>query len=156
MRLYVHSPGSNEVTAIENADANTSLGEQISIAEGDFVFVDDNNDPVDITLTLTQITITVEKHHHHVHHHPCKEIKVEVMYNGRPVFINAVPNGRIEDVLMRAIAELGIDPVSAADLVLRVPGTDQDLSGSTFVGELLPRGDCSLVLNLLAGNREHG
>jgi hypothetical protein len=156
MRLYVHNPGSMEVLAIEDADANVSLSELIAVVDGDFVFVDDKGEPVDITFTLTEISVAIDTHHHHVHRHPCKAITVEVVYNGRPVTIDGAPNVRIEEILMRAIADLGIDPISAADLVLRLPGTDHDISGSTFIGELVPRGECSLKLNLLAGSREHG
>jgi ribosomal protein L32 len=145
-----------EVTHIDEADANVSLSELIVVVEGDFVFVDDKGEPVDIALTLIEIAVAADTHHHHIHHHSCKAIKVDITYNGRPVSMSVTPNLRVEDVLLQAIADFGIDPVSAADLVLRLPGTDQDISGSTFIGELVPRGDCTLKLNLLPGSREHG
>jgi len=157
MRLYVHRPGSSEIEVVEDAPTDRPLGEVlVEVVEGDFVFVDDAGEPVDLQVTLVEIVEVGPRHHHHVHHHPCRSISVSVNYNGRLVDVGSRPNTTVEAVLTNAISAFGIDPVTGADLVLRVPGTDADLPASRHIGSLVARGTCSVTLNLVPGHREQG
>lgn len=157
MRIYIHSPGIEKIEIIEDVDLNSQFSDHITLGEGDFVFVDEQDVPIDYSIVISEIEISPHNsHHHHVHRHPCREISTTVSYNGRPVTITVRPNSRVGQVLDDAIARFEIDPVSGADLVLRLLGSTDDLSNSRFIGELVPRGSCSLELNLLAGHREHG
>jgi hypothetical protein len=159
VRLYIHAPGTADVVIMDEASPDARLSTLVEVVEGDFVFFDDGDEPVDIQLTLVEIiqgSGHQDHHHHHVHHHPCRKIMVGVVYNGRTKEVPAVPATLVETVLLRAISEFGIDPVTGADLVLLLPGSDDDLSGSKHIGELVGRGTCSLTLNLLPGHREQG
>lgn len=158
MRLYLHTPGTSDVAIVEDVDPDATLSTVVEIIEGDFVFIDDGDEPVDIQLSIVEI-LEVSRDdpgHHHVHHHPCHEIVVQIVYNGREKIIPARPGTLVETALLRAISEFGIDPVTGADLVLRLPGSDDDLPGSDRVGSLVGRGNCALTLNLLPGHREQG
>jgi hypothetical protein len=156
MRLYVHRPGTSEIDVLEDVPTDVGLGEVIlDVVEGDFVFLDDNGEPIDLRVTLAEL-VEVDVHHHHVHHHPCRSITVNVNYNGRPESIEARPNTTVETVLTSAISAFGIDPVTGADLVLRVPDTDADLPGSRHIGALVHRGSCLVILNMMPGHREQG
>jgi hypothetical protein len=159
MRLYIHHPGSPEVSVVEDASPDARVATLVDVVEGDFVFFDDGDDPVDIQLTLAEVVrgfAEEDRHQHHVHHHPCRQIAVEVVYNGRTKEVPARAGTQVETVLLRAISEFEIDPVTGADLVLRLPGSADDLGGTTHVGTLVPRGRCTLTLNLLPGHREQG
>ena len=156
MRIYIHSPGIETIEIIEDVDANFRLSDHITLGEGDFIFVDEQGVPIDCSIVIAEIEISPHNSHHHVHRHPCREISTEVSYNGRQVTITVRPNSRVGQVLDDAIARFEIDPVSGADLVLRLPGSNDDLSNSRFIGGLVSRGSCALELNLLAGHREHG
>ncbi len=157
MRLYIHRPGTNDIDTLKDAPTDTPLGQiLVDVVEGDFVFVDDNGEPVDLQIALIEIVEVGSRHHHHVHHHPCRSISVSVSYNGRFEDVGATPNTTVEDVLTNAISAFGIDPVTGADLVLRLPGTDADLPASRHIGSLVPRGICSVTLNLVPGHREQG
>jgi hypothetical protein len=158
MRLYLHTPGSLDVAVVEDVDPDANLSAIVEVGEGDFVFVDDGEEPVDVQLSIVEIlgVSRDEPGHHHVHRHPCREIIVEVVYNGRGRAIPARPGTHVETLVLRAISEFGIDPVTGADLVLRFPGSDDDLPSSECVGSLVVPGSCSLTLNLLPGHREQG
>jgi hypothetical protein len=159
MRLYVHDPGEEEVAVIEDVSPEVQLASMIEVIDGDYVFFDEDDAPVDLQMTLIeifQVRGLEQRHHAHVHRHPCLRIAVEVIYNGVTKPVPAVPGSLVEKVLLRAVSEFGIDPVTGADLVFRIPGTNDDLPGSERIGRLTPRGTCSLTLNLLPGHREHG
>jgi hypothetical protein len=168
MRLYIHSPGTAEVTVIEDVAPDTRVDAVVEVVEGDYVFLDDDDEPINVQLTIAALVQNSEHgdrqhhhqhhhhHHHHVHHHPCLKLEVGVVYNGQTKSVPAVPGTLIETVLLRALAAFEIDPVTGADLVLRLPGSDDDLPGSKHVGELIQRGSCSVTLNLLPGHREAG
>jgi len=158
MRLYIHRPG-EEVSLLDNVDPTVSLETLVEVAEGDFVFLDNNGEPVDIKVTLVELIEVISRSdqpHHHVHHHPCRSISVEVVYNGRSVRVDGPPSMTAQTVLLQAIADFGIDPATGADLVLRRPGSDDDIPSSAPIGELVPRGECSLALDLRPGHREQG
>jgi len=139
MRLYVHRPGTSKIDVLEEVATDVALGEVIvDVVEGDFVFLDDNGEPIDLQVTVAELVTTGVRHHHHVHHHPCRSITVNVNYNGRLQGVGATPNTTVETVLTSAISAFGIDPVTGADLVLRIPGTDADLPGSLHIGVLVP------------------
>lgn len=74
-------------------------------------------------------------------------------YGGAPQILNVAPSTRIQALQARALQAFGIDPVTGATLVLRLPGTESDLPGSTH---LTGRGECRLALNLLPSTREAG
>jgi hypothetical protein len=157
MRIYVHGPGSSEVVVLDEAPTDRRLSDLVEILDGDYVFLDDEDEPVDIQLSLVAIVRTDEPtHHHHLHHHPCRQITVVVFYNGMNKEVPASAGTRVESVLLRAISLFGIDPVTGADLVLRRQGTEADLPPSTHIGSLVPRGSCTISLNLLPGHREQG
>lgn len=158
MRLYNHRPG-EDVSLINDVDPQLPLETLIEVAEGDYVFLDDHGEPVDVRVKLVELielTGHDDRPHHHVHHHPCRRITVEVVYNGRTVRVEGPPNMTAEAVLLQAIADFGIDPATGADLVLRRPGSDDDISSSTPIGELVSRGECSLFVDLRPGHREQG
>jgi hypothetical protein len=157
VRIYIHRPGTNDIDVLEDAPTDVPLVQVlVDVVEGDFVFIDDNGEPIDLQITLIEIVEVGTRHHHHVHHHPCRSISVSVNYNGRVEDVGATPNATVEAVLTSAISAFGIDPVTGADLVLRVPGSDSDLPGSRHIGSLVPRGTCTATLYLVPGHREQG
>ena len=80
-----------------------------------------------------------------------------VFYNGRQVSRAFGPGSTIERVLAWAVGTDGfnIDPTTAHDLVLRLPGQPEDLDPSTHVGTLAPNGG-ELALDLLPSARFAG
>ena len=153
IRLYLHSPD-HEIEIIEVT--GTARVRDVITVEEDLIFLDGNDEPVDIDLTLIEIVTDSGQHHHHVHKHPCRRITVEVTYGGLTKTLEAAPSSPIESLRLRAVHDFGIDPVTGATLVLRLPGTDADLPGNGYLTELVLRRHCSLALNLLPSGREAG
>ena len=157
MRIYLHEPQA-EPTLLEEVEETARFRDICAVEEEIFVFLDDHDEPVEVDVLIVEV-LRERGHkpgHHHVHRHPCRQISVEVHYGGdtRPVL--ATPNQTIGVVLTRALQAYGIDATSGADLVLRRPGSADDLSQNEHLGDLHPGENCKLELNLLPAQREAG
>jgi hypothetical protein len=153
MRIHTYSAGSETATTHPEVSPSTRLRELV-ISETDTVAYQVGNDvEVDVELTVTEI---FGDGNGHVIVHPCREITVTVDYAGTDKVIRARPSARIGEIRSRAIAELGLDPQSSADLVLRLPGTTEELPEASPVGAYVPRGTCALTLDLVHASRPQG
>lgn len=154
MRLYLHVAG-QDVQLMENVDPAARICDVVPVAD-ELVFVDDDEEPVAVEVTLHEVLLDRNARHLHLHRHPCRRIAVKVTYGGAPQILNVAPSTRIQALQARALQAFGIDPITGATLVLRLPGTESDLSGSTHLSDLTRRGECRLTLNLLPSIREAG
>jgi hypothetical protein len=157
MRIYVHEPDA-ELKLHEDVEESQTFREICTVEEQTFVFLDDDDEPVGVDLTIVEVVIARGRKpgHHHVHRHHCREITVEVHYGGDTRPVRVTPNQTVATVLNKAIAEYGIDPAAGADLVLRRPGSNEDLPQAEHIGDLHAGPPCSLELNLLPAHREAG
>ena len=157
MRIYVHEPGTDLILHEDVAQTQT-FREVCTVAEEEFVFLDDDDEPVEVDLTIVEVVIARGRHpgHHHVHRHHCRQITVEVHYGGDTRVVAVTPNQSVASVLSKAIAEFGVDPAAGADLVLRRPGSNEDLPQAEHIGDLHAGPACAIELNLLPAHREAG
>ena len=153
MRIHTYSAGSLTATTHPEVAPGTRLREFV-ITETDAVAYAVGNDvEVDVELTVAEIFGDGPGH---VIVHPCREITVTVDYAGTDKVITARPSVRIGDIRAQAIAELGLDPRSSADLVLRLPGPTEELPDANPVGAYVPKGTCALTLDLVHASRPQG
>lgn len=157
MRIYLHGPHA-EPTLLEGVDETARFRDICNVDEETFVFLDDDDEPVEVDQVIVETLAEKGRRpdHHHVHRHPCRQITVEVHYGGDTRPVHATPNQTVGKVLTLALRLYGIDAASGADLVLRRPGSSDDLPQSEHIGDLDPSPTCKLDLNLLPAHREAG
>jgi len=126
MRLHVHSGEDGQVRTVPDAASESSLADHVELKAGVFVFaVDDTGRELDPSFQLAD---TFGEGTGRVVTHPGRQITVEVHYAGATASTTVSPGGRLAAIREQAISQLGIDPASAADLGLRIPGGTEDLS----------------------------
>lgn len=157
MRIYVHEPDA-ELALHQDVPQDRTFREMCAVDAETFVFLDDDDEPVNADLVILQVLTTRGRTpgNHHVHCHQCRHIIVAVHYGGDTRDIRVTPNQTMASVLTRAIAAYGIDPAAGADLVLRRPGSTEDLPQAEHIGDLHAGPSCKIELNLLPAHREAG
>lgn len=157
MRIYAHEPGS-ELTLHEDVPRDRTFREIVAVDQETFVFLDDDDEPVDVELVIVEVVTSRGRSpgSHHVHRHHCRHVTIAVNYGGDTRDVKVSPNQTVATVLSRAIKAYGIDPAAGADLVLRRPGSTDDLPQAEHIGDLHPGPACKLELNLLPAHREAG
>jgi hypothetical protein len=158
VRIYNHQPDS-DTTVIDDIEETATVASLLEVADTDYVFLDDDDEPIRIDVAIVEVLRGRGRepgHHHHIHRHSCRTITVSVTYGGALRRILAAPNTPVATITTEALTAFQIDPVTGADLVLRVPGSDSDLSDSTCIGSLTHGRDCAADLNLLPAHREAG
>lgn len=125
MRLHVHSGKDDRVHTVADAAAESSVADHVELRDGMFVFaVDDTGRELDKT---DQLADTFGEGTGRVVTHPGRQITVEIHYAGNTATLSISPGMRLAAIRESAISQLGIDPASAADLGLRLPGGSEDL-----------------------------
>jgi len=92
----------------------------------------------------------------HLITHSCRKVAVTVVYAGAEKIVKVHPAVRLRKVRAKAVDEFDIEPADAADLALRLPGRDQDLDLAMPVGAIVPKGTCSVSLDLVHTVRPQG
>jgi hypothetical protein len=149
MRIYLHRPH-HKIETIEISDDDARIRDIITVGD-DLIFLDDDEEPIDVDLTLAQAISGRGKHHQHydVHKHPCRWITAHVSYGDATQTLQVAPSSRIETVRRRALDMFGLTTEIATTLVLRVSDTGTYLRHSDHVSDLVGREPCRLDLNLI-------
>lgn len=125
MRLHVHSGQDGTVHTIADAPTDSSVADHVDFPAGAHVFaVDDTGRELDATDRLVD---AFSEGTGRVVTHPGRQITVAVHYAGAAATLTVSPGVRLAVIREQAISQLGIDPASAADLGLRLPGGTEDL-----------------------------
>jgi hypothetical protein len=92
----------------------------------------------------------------HVVVHHCREVEVEVTYNGVNRKLKVHPSAQVKKVFDHAVVAFGLSPADTTDLALRLPGADVDLPMASPIGAFVARGSCALRLDLVHTRRPQG
>jgi hypothetical protein len=152
--MKVHSYAAGTRTAVTHPDAagESRLRELIIIEADEVAYRVGDGTVIDVELTVAEIFGDGPGH---VIVHPCREITVTVDYPGTNVIVRARPSERLWDIREQAVKELPL-PGQATDLVLRLPGSAEELPENSPVGAYVPRGTCALTLDLVHAIRPQG
>jgi hypothetical protein len=145
LHLYVHRPGRDD-QVIEIADDKARVRDVITVGD-DLVFIDDEAEPVDIERTIAEIVDGRGRHHqrHDLHRHPCRWIDVHITFGNVTQRLRAAPSARIETVRLIAADNLN---AGAAQMALRLLGTDTELPDDAYLSGLSGRDPCRLDFEL--------
>lgn len=153
MTIHLHGDAAEGVRAVEDSTVVT-IGD-LFVDPDDLIWVIDEEDPLDPGILIVDLVaarkIELVKHR-------CKKINVSVSYNGIEAIIRVAPSRKLRAVIRQSIkiAEFQIDPGSAADLELRLPGSEEGLDSSLPVGRLVANGKCEIELILAPAVRHAG
>jgi hypothetical protein len=148
MRIYVHDHKGVDVL---DADRDHTLADVLGGPS--VLWAEDHDEPLDTGATVSSLGAGAAAHVHKGN----GLITVTVSYNGHQLSHSFGPGSTIERVLAWAVGSDGfkVDPATAHDLVLRLPGQPEDLDPSTHIGTLAPNGG-ELALDLLPSARFAG
>lgn len=153
MRVHTYRAGDDEPRTHPDAPPQTRLRDLVAVEAGEVAYRVGDGSEVDVDHTLGEIF--GEGSGHVVVHH-CREITVTVAYGGTEKDLQVRPSTKIDDVRTEAIAAFGVDPGTGADLVLRLPGSTDDLPAPRPIGIYVPKGSCALAVDLVHAVRPQG
>lgn len=153
LRLHVYEAGNTTPTSHTDVPPGATLQEIVVIEETETVYRVGSEAIIDVDIEV--ITLFPDGPAHIIKHH-CREVEVTVSYVGTPVELKVHPAAHVQKVRADAIAALGITPVNAADLELRIPGTEADLDPAKPIGAYVAKASCALTLDLVHVVRPQG
>lgn len=92
----------------------------------------------------------------HVLVHHCRKVSVVVSYVGAERTVEVHPSAHVKKVRKEAIDAFGLDKEASADLVLRLPGSSDDLPVNSPIGAFVAKGSCTLQVDLVHLVRPQG
>lgn len=153
MRLHVHSGQHDQVQTVPDAAAHSAIADYVDLTVGVLVFaVDDTGRELDPTSRLADV---FDGGTGRIVTHLGREITVVIDYAGTSATLTVSPGTRLAAIRETAIAQLGIDPASAADLGLRSPGGAEDLPLDKPIASVA-KGASHVALELVALVRPQG
>lgn len=153
MRIHTYTAGTRGAVTDPDVSPETRVRDLVTVEVDELVYRVGDEAELDIELTIVEI-FGPEPGHLIVHH--CREIAVTVSYAGTETQLTVHPATHLKQVRARAIAALGLDAGSSADLILRLPGSTEELSATNPIGTYVPKGTCALTLDLLHLVRPQG
>lgn len=153
MRIHTYSPGAGGAVTHADVAPDVVLHQLLVVETNEYVYRVGDEVEIDVEQTVVDI---IDEEVVHVIAHPCRSVTVTVGYAGDDKDISVHPAAHIKRLRAKAIEVFDIDPASAADLVLRLPGSNNDLPLQHPVGTYVPRGTCGLTVDLVHAVRAQG
>ena len=143
MRIHIHEAGGTVPVTHSDVSPETPLRAIIDIGLDERVYRVGSSEEIDLDQTVVEF---FGSENGHVIRHQAREITIDVSYTGATAKLEVTPSTRVKTVLTEAIAALRIDPSSAVDLTLRVPGSDEDLDSTKPIGAYARKGHLAVDL----------
>ncbi len=151
--FFIHGDESEELIKIRDNEVPREVRDLLTDAD-DLIWVIDEDEPLALDVVLTDLA----KGRRTLIRHRCKKVNVTVQYNGLESVFRLAPSRKIKAVIRKALADpkFEIDPTSAAELELRIPGADEALDGPLPIGRFVRKGKCELLLLVVVAVRHAG
>ena len=153
MRIHTYAAGAGRAVTHPDVASDVVLTELIVVETDERVYRVGDGLEIDIERTVVEIFGELPGH---VITHRCHTVIVTVSYAGQDVELTVHPAVRVKDLRAKAVEALRLDAASSADLVLRLPGETTDLAASHPIGAYVPKGTCSLTVDLVHVVRPQG
>lgn len=142
MQLFVHGQQAEAAEIIEVRETML-VRELIAGREGNLIWIEDVEVPLELDITLVQAGVA---HGHHVHRGPCREIEIEVHTEGRVLQHHFAPSVGCRRVAVWCAHQLGLGDASAVELI--DPSTGAVVDPGRHVGSLARHSECTAQLEL--------
>jgi hypothetical protein len=156
IEVYVHTHEGVEPKLVQAGEDATvkQLIDEITVAAGLkggpdeklLLFIEDVEEPLEHDRKVCECEI---RHRHHVHCHPCRSIKVDVFYNGDK-HATFPPSAKVARVLEWAVKAFKLTPAEAADKILTLKSSEDELPLDAHIGSFAKPHECAVNLCLTA------
>lgn len=156
IEIMVEGEGLAEVEAIRIPEGSTAREIVAAVAvkggyptEEAILYVEDCEEPVDLTIVVTEEVVSGKVHHVH----RARKIEVAVFYQGRQIEKQFAPSTRIQRVLDWAVSSEGfkIDPAVAPEMELALHGQTTALPKNAHIGRYIRHPHHELAFDLIRG-----
>ncbi len=158
--LFYQAEGVGEIEHLEIdpdttfADLKARLIEKHGGGTDAFLFVEDENDPVDDKQTVQD---RAGGKGLKLHLNRCRHVAVSVTYNGETIERKFAPAATVVRVKRWAAErKFGMTDEEAGEHVLQIAGTHERPAPGTHIGALAPRKSCALAFDLVPDERVNG
>lgn len=155
MEIYVHSVESEDPKLIK-IEATMLVRELVVGREGEAVWIEEQDEALDLDITLEVAGL---KNRHHVHRGHCRQVEVVIRYGGEPPRSRTFsPSATIDRVFKWVTGPEGFNltPEQSVKHMLILPGADHALDKSVHVGSLVKEDKCEVSLDLAPKERFEG
>jgi hypothetical protein len=153
LRVHTYLAGAQAAVTHPDVAPGTPLHNLLAPQNGDRLYVVGQEAEIDPAREVGQIF--GDQPGHVIAHH-CHQIEITVDYSTRDKLVTAHPSTLVEDVRAKAIEKFEFSPAESADLVLRLPGSTEDLVATSPIGAYVPKGICTLTVDLVHAVRPQG
>ncbi|MEY2474056.1 MAG: hypothetical protein QOK28_3385 [Actinomycetota bacterium] len=153
MRLHRFSAGTGSVITHPEAPPDQPIGQLLDIEDGESAYVVGSDIALDINLTLAQL---FPGDVGHLVTHRCRDAKITAVYAGHRARLDVHVATLVSGVLDQAVHDLKIDAATAADLVIRLHGSTEDMVLTNPIGAYLDKRNCQLAVDLVHVVRPQG
>jgi hypothetical protein len=153
MRIHAYTAGASSAVTHPDVARETTLTDLLVVEVDERVYRVGNDVEIDLTVTVEEL-FGPDPGHVLVHH--CRSIAVTVAYVGTHRSVDVHPSAHVKKVLKKAVEAFGLEPPASTDLVLRLPGSTDELPLTTPIGAFVARGSCALDLDLVHLSRPQG
>jgi len=153
LRIHTYSAGGQAAVTHPDVQPGTLLRDLLAPQNGDQVYLVGQEAEVDADRTAGEVF--GDQPGHVISHH-CRQVTVTVTYSTRDELVTAHPSTLVKKVRAEAIKELELSPAESADLVLRLPGSTEELVATNPIGAYVPKGTCAVTLDLVHAIRPQG
>jgi hypothetical protein len=153
MEIYVHRRGESPVE-LRTVEETTTVSEAVGWAEGEAVWIEDTEVEVEVSVKVADAGI---KHRGHVHVNRCRQIAVEVNFNGAAKERRWPPPISIGRVFEWATEKHGFNLSEAdrAEHTLQLCGSTQQPDAADHIGSFVTD-ECSVCFDLVPKHRFEG
>ena len=152
MRIHVHAAGGAGARTEEVAP-EVALGEVVVLDVDERVYRVD--DETELVMDVKVVELFGDGSGHVVVS-ACKKVAITGVYAGVEKTVSLHPSARLRRVRQCLIDEFKVPEGDAADLVLRLPGGEQDLDLAAPVTSIVPKGTCAVTVDLVHTVRPQG
>jgi hypothetical protein len=151
--LYIHRAGEDRVS-LRAVDPGEKLATVASVGPDDHLWLEDVDEEIDANQSVRGAGLT---HRGHLHVSRCRQVTVQVSYNGAAKDHRFRPAARIERVFDWAVSKrgFGLTPTDAAEHVLQITGTNVQPDLADHIGSFVDK-RCVVSLSLVPKIRNEG
>jgi len=153
MRIHTYTAGVEAAVTHPDVASDVQLRVLLVVEAEEQVFRVGDDVEVDVELTVGEL-FGADPGHVVAHH--CRKITMTASYAGQDRIITVHPAVHVKQARAKAIEEFKLDAASSADLVLRLPGSSNDMVETNPLGAYVPKGTCSLTVDLVHQVRAQG
>ena len=153
MRVHTYSAGTEAAVTHPEVAPHVRLRELLVVEVDERVYRLGDDVEIDIDLTVIELFGSDPGH---VVVHGCREVTVTASYAGQDKIVTVHPALHVKRVRAKAIEAFKLDAATSADLVLRLPGATTDMVLTNPIGAYVPKGTCSVTVDLVHQVRPQG